>query len=80
MIAAGIPDAAWNRAKLATASPNPPLRANGASSATTWMTRTRRPSGSASAGGAGAAAFTDFADSVIVVLSCATGGEFMQAR
>jgi hypothetical protein len=55
MIAVGIPDAAWKRAKLATASPNPPLLANGASSAARWITRTVRPSGSTSGGFAGAA-------------------------
>src|SRR6478672_2932883 len=44
-IAVHCPDADWNRARLLTASPSPPLRANGASSATMWTTRTAVPSG-----------------------------------
>src|SRR6478672_10138673 len=51
----GTPDAAWKRARLATASPSPPLRANGASSAARCTTRTARPSDIASGGGSAAA-------------------------
>src|SRR5436189_4187636 len=43
-IAVHCPVADWNRARLLTASPSPPLRANGASSATMWTTRTAVPS------------------------------------
>src|SRR6185503_19636881 len=50
-IAVETPDADWNRARLAIASPNPPLRANGASSATRCTTRTARPSGDTRGGG-----------------------------
>src|SRR5947209_3661098 len=77
MIAAGTPDAAWNRAKLATASPSPPLRANGASSATRWITRTGRPSGSTNGGGAGGA-FT-VGDSGTMVRSGAICGVVIQS-
>jgi hypothetical protein len=76
MIADWRPEAAWNRAKLATASPRPPLRANGASSATTWITRTRRPSGNAS-GGACGGADAPFGGVIFSTLSCASWGEFM---
>src|SRR6185369_14918192 len=43
-IAVQTPDSHWKRARLLTASPSPPLRANGANSATRCTTRTPRPS------------------------------------
>src|SRR5207247_5986056 len=49
------PEAAWNRARLFTASPRPPLRANGASSATRCTTRTGFPDGDRSGGATGTA-------------------------
>ena len=63
----GIPDAAWKRARLFTASPSPPLRANGASSATMCTTRTGRPSGAQSGGGGGANAAFDPSSGTIAV-------------
>src|SRR6478672_12809680 len=47
----GIPDAAWYFAKLATASPNPPVRAYGDSSPARWTTGAGVPSGRVSGAG-----------------------------
>ena len=41
----GIPEAAWYFARLETASPSPPVRAYGDSSAARWITGAGEPSG-----------------------------------
>src|SRR4051812_41805132 len=59
----GIPDAAWYFARLATASPNPPVRANGDSSGARCTTGAGVPSGRVSGAG-GSVATVDCGGSI----------------
>src|SRR5215217_1905721 len=79
----GIPDAAWYFARLATASPSPPVRANGDSSGTRCTTGAGVPSGRVRGAlgtpttgvGGGASFFRDvrFGRSVVVLAFFARG-------